>query len=264
LLSIANRTEARQKQANFTTDYKGDTSPVTTIDRENQADIIKDIHALVSPEVMPVLGEENGCDIDMISTQTSNYWLVDPVDGTVYLGIQATGWGVSLAALLNNVPVLGFIAQPGNVIFGGSCMGSVLTMRNDGDVHPLARPLYSDQLIGLELGRTAAQSTFMWTVQRHLINAFKCRGNSHTSVQSGFDLFKGQTQFYCTGTAYPWDLAGIAAIAAQLGFIVRDFDGKPVVWSPSKERMKEIVFAQDVETAMRVQSVIDSVRKEIS
>jgi 3'(2'), 5'-bisphosphate nucleotidase len=100
----------------FTVDYKKDNSPLTLADRLAH-DVISHILARTG---LPVLSEE-GKDIPYESrSRWTQFWLVDPLDGTKEFIKRNGEFTVNIALIRRGEPVLGVILVPvtGHLYFG--------------------------------------------------------------------------------------------------------------------------------------------------
>jgi 3'(2'), 5'-bisphosphate nucleotidase len=115
---------------------KVDSSPVTQADILAH-DIIAAGLAQLMPEV-PILSEEGLCPAFSERQQWSDYWLVDPLDGTKEFIARTDEFSVNIALIRNHEPVMGVIFAPalGTAYFASRGLGA---FRQD-TVDPL-RPL---------------------------------------------------------------------------------------------------------------------------
>ncbi|MBA2655281.1 MAG: 3'(2'),5'-bisphosphate nucleotidase CysQ [Gammaproteobacteria bacterium] len=89
---------------------KQDNSPVTLADLRAHDIILKNL-SLLTPEV-PLLSEEDPDFSFDIRKTWSQYWLVDPLDGTREFIERSGQFTVNIALIENSVPVLGVIFVP--------------------------------------------------------------------------------------------------------------------------------------------------------
>ena len=85
-------------------ELKGRADYVTEVDRRAE-ETIRDLLGRETPEI-PVVGEEFG------GRATSEYWLVDPLDGTVNFLHRFPAVGVSVALVAGGSPVAGAVHAP--------------------------------------------------------------------------------------------------------------------------------------------------------
>jgi myo-inositol-1(or 4)-monophosphatase len=99
--------------ANVRVEDKGPADYVSEIDRQAEH-LARTLIGRMFPHDA-VMGEENG------GAQAPAYWIIDPVDGTANFLSGLPLWAVSIAYIVDGVPVLGAIALPAMkmFLFGG-------------------------------------------------------------------------------------------------------------------------------------------------
>ena len=120
--------------SDFDYQLKKDLSPITAADNLSHNIITEKLESL-TPEI-PILSEEN-CDMPYnIRSQWSQYWLVDPLDGTKEFINKNGEFTVNIALIDNNIPVLGIIHIPvtNETYWGSQASGSFYsTEKNDAE-----------------------------------------------------------------------------------------------------------------------------------
>jgi 3'(2'), 5'-bisphosphate nucleotidase len=96
--------------ADFTVSHKGDASPLTQADLRAHDVIVTDLAAL-TPGV-PVLSEEAAEIPFAVRSGWSEYWLVDPLDGTKEFISRNGEFTVNIALVAAHVPILGVVHVP--------------------------------------------------------------------------------------------------------------------------------------------------------
>ncbi len=99
----------------FIVTSKNDASPVTQADLAANQIILRGLAAL-TPDI-PVLSEESACPPYDERRQWSQYWLVDPLDGTKEFIARTDEFSVNIALIVDHQPVIGVIVSP----VGNSC-----------------------------------------------------------------------------------------------------------------------------------------------
>jgi 3'(2'), 5'-bisphosphate nucleotidase len=92
----------------FTIEFKDDDSPLTSADKASH----KAISSLLGSTGIPVFSEEGKSIPYDVRSSFSEFWLVDPLDGTKEFIKRNGEFTVNIALMRNNIPVLGVIAQP--------------------------------------------------------------------------------------------------------------------------------------------------------
>ena len=89
-------------------EIKDDNTPVTNADIEINNALIKKIKEL-TPDV-PIVSEESSKNKHL--DNLSNFWLIDPIDGTSDYINNKDEFTINAALILNNVPMIGLINAP--------------------------------------------------------------------------------------------------------------------------------------------------------
>ena len=116
--------------SDFDYQLKKDLSPITAADNLSH-NIITERLKILTPEI-PILSEEN-CDIPYkIRSQWTQYWLVDPLDGTKEFIKQNGEFTVNIALIENNSPIFGIIHIPvtNETYWGSTINGSFYSNEN--------------------------------------------------------------------------------------------------------------------------------------
>jgi len=117
--------------SDFDYQIKKDLSPITAADRLSHK-IIAERLKILTPET-PILSEEN-CNIPFkVRAQWSDYWLIDPLDGTKEFINNNGEFTVNIALIKNNTPILGIIHIPitHETYWGSINKGSFYLNEND-------------------------------------------------------------------------------------------------------------------------------------
>jgi len=93
----------------FGIEIKGDASPVTKADKHAH-DIL--VCALQRLNMGPVLSEEDADIAWSVRKDWTQYWLVDPLDGTKEFIKRNNEFTVNVALIRDHVPVLGIVYAP--------------------------------------------------------------------------------------------------------------------------------------------------------
>ena len=119
--------------SDFDYQLKKDLSPITAADNLSH-NIITDRLKMLTPEI-PILSEEN-CDLPYkIRSQWTQYWLVDPLDGTKEFIKKNGEFTVNIALIENNTPISGVIHIPvTNETYWGSKVNGSFYSNESNDV----------------------------------------------------------------------------------------------------------------------------------
>lgn len=186
---------------------KGEADPVSRIDREAETLIRGAISAAFPGEA--VVGEEHG------GTARSDFWVIDPLDGTANYLSGLPYWGVCIAWVEAGDPMVGAIHLPelGVTLSGGVGVGieGVPTIVIPGGVST-----------AFGVGRTRkwpfperqAKEAQLEVAGRHVVSyGASCVALAH--------VICGQLAGYVEHHTYLWDCAPGIAMARELGLTVR-------------------------------------------
>ncbi len=119
--------------SDFDYQLKKDLSPITAADNLSH-NIITERLKILTPKI-PILSEEN-CNIPYkIRSQWTQYWLVDPLDGTKEFISKNGEFTVNIALIENNTPIFGVIDIPvSNETYWGSKVSGSFCSNENNDV----------------------------------------------------------------------------------------------------------------------------------
>ncbi|OIQ47674.1 MAG: 3'(2'),5'-bisphosphate nucleotidase [Gammaproteobacteria bacterium MedPE] len=98
------------EQGKFTTYTKDDESPVTSADFAAN-DIIVSALTTLTPNI-PIVSEESDKAAIEKRREWSEYWLIDPLDGTQEFVAGSGDFAVAIALVVNHIPTIGVIYAP--------------------------------------------------------------------------------------------------------------------------------------------------------
>lgn len=104
ILAVRKRTDTKMK-----VDYKSDKSPVSEADLASHNIITR---ALANISELPVLSEESAETSYELRKSWSEYWIIDPLDGTREFIENRDDFTVNIGLVLNHAPILGVIHVP--------------------------------------------------------------------------------------------------------------------------------------------------------
>jgi len=208
----------------FAIDYKQDESPVT------EADIAA--HQIISARLteltphIPVLSEENA-DISWAERQTwSQYWLVDPIDGTKEFIKKNGEFTVNIALVRNGVPVLGVVHAPAlNVSYLAAEAIGAFKEIGEARIELKVTEVPNDGVIKVVGSRSHPSPD---------LAEFLTQFDEVDMVPKGSSLklclvAEGEADIYPRlGPTSEWDTAAGHAVAAIAGASVTNIDGSPL------------------------------------
>ena len=238
LLSLLARTSEAlvgyyQDTESVSVDRKADRSPVTTADHSAHAILAQGLAAL-TPDI-PFLSEESSSEEIRDRHNWRICWMVDPLDGTREF-LERTGeFTVNVALIVDQRPILGFIAQPLEKQCYLGIPGSGL-WRCAGDDF--------DRLSALAPSVIQGESIRMLASQRHspkrvaaLTERLAGSGLPVKRVNAGsalkfFALVDGRADIYPRSSpCYEWDVAAGDALVRAAGGEVLSELGLPMAYN---------------------------------
>jgi len=205
-------------------EHKEDASPLTQADLASHHLIIEALHALTP--LVPVLSEESAALDFSTRSRWSEYWLVDPLDGTKEFIKRNGEFTVNIALVQNHEPVLGVVHVP---VTGISYCG----LRNAGARSVSASGIAESISVRIPCADpvivVGSRSHPNPALQKHLAPL-----GSYELVSMGSSLkfclvAKGKADFYPRlGPTSEWDTAAAHAVVNAAGGKVITLDGLPM------------------------------------
>lgn len=196
-------------------DLKADKSPVTIADRDTEQKIKG--YILSQDPQAKFVGEETGGDYEQ-----DEYWLIDPIDGTVYFSRGIPLWGTLVTFVKNKEAVIGvsYIPFVDELLYAEKGKGAFLN----------GRPAHVSE-------RNTLQESFItYTSFYRIVNQLPgftslCQ-QSHKAKGLGDSyafhlLATGRVEAKFDGAALPYDVAGVNLIIEEAGGKVTNFNGEP-------------------------------------
>jgi myo-inositol-1(or 4)-monophosphatase len=166
-------------------------------------------------------------------TASEFVWIVDPIDGTVNFSRGMPMWGISIALVHRNEPVLAvcylpridemFTAIQGE---GAHCNGKRIQVSTTTD---LSKAVVSngDFNVGpvADIPELNARNIRIFTAQAKHLQRVKCVGSA---VVEGAFTAAGRLDLYSMTMSYPWDIAGVTLLVREAGGTVTMIDGSPL------------------------------------
>jgi len=214
-------------ETDFSVREKDDNSPLTQADLASHRSIIAGLRA-IDPET-PILSEEGGMPEFSERSRWTDYWLIDPLDGTKEFVSRNGEFTVNIARIRSHRPVFGVVHVPvkGRTYVG--CEGYGAELRAAGQP---PRPIRV----------AAASSTPVRVVgsrshRGDSLDAFLARLPAHEMLPVGSSLkfcmiAEGAADVYPRlGPTSEWDTAAAQAVVEQAGGRVLELDGKPLLYN---------------------------------
>ena len=208
-------------------ELKDDQSPLTLADRWSHDIIVKGLR--ISTPDIPVVSEEGqGIDFDE-RKEWSDFWLVDPLDGTKEFIKRNGQFTVNIALISDKRPVFGLVYAPAlaEMYYGWVDEGAKKQDEN-GECHDIKVNSSIDD--GLKVVTSLSHRTEeLEEYLQHL--------GPHEAVQMGSSLkfcvvAEGNAHLYPRiGPTMEWDTAAAHAVLEAAGGAVTDLNGYPLVYN---------------------------------
>lgn len=219
----------------FSVYTKEDNSPLTEADRRAH-EVIKEI---LEPTGLPLLSEEGKMILYAEREHWSQFWLVDPLDGTKEFIKKNGEFTVNIALIQNGKPVLGVVYVPvtGRLYWGNEGKGSYMIDIKQGDTVNEAESWYKKAyrlpLQTSETGYSIVASRSHNTPETEAFIEEKRKQHGHVNLISAGSSLKlclvaeGKAQVYPRlAPTMEWDTAAGHAVAAFAGCNVYNFETK--------------------------------------
>ena len=220
-------------------EYKEDDSPLTLADQHSH-DVLET--GLAELDLGPILSEE-GADIAWSERKTwSQYWLIDPLDGTKEFVKRNGEFTVNVALIREGKPVLGVVYAPaiGVLYYGALGLGAFKKEagREGISIQPRPVPLDGEEWI-IAGSRSHQSEDFKEFVQ----NFQKCDLVSMGSSLKLCLVAEGKADLYPRlGLTSEWDTAAAQAVVEAAGGSVLNWETKEPLQYNTKESLLNPFF----------------------
>jgi 3'(2'), 5'-bisphosphate nucleotidase len=219
------------EREDFSVETKADHSPLTAADRAAHELICAEL-ARLTPTT-PVWSEESAAIPFEERSQWTEFWLVDPLDGTKEFIKRNGEFTVNIALIRDHIPVLGVVRAPARDVdyYASRTAGAWRRGGNQAPEpiavkRPAARPA---RVVGSRSHRGASLEHFL-----------DCVG-PHELVPMGSSLklclvASGEADVYPRlGPTSEWDTAAAQAVVECAGGVVVDLHGRPLRYNARAE-----------------------------
>ncbi len=226
----------------YSTELKGDSSPLTDADKAGHEAIEK----LLNQTKMPILSEEGKNIPFAVRALWNTYWLVDPLDGTKEFIKRNGEFTVNVALIEKDMPVLGVVYAPASaVMYFGTKIFKSSMIELDPFLNNTSGELIRNSIkIPLSMKRkftVVGSRSHMTTETSEYIEKLKKESNADISVASKGSSLKlcmianGEADLYPRfAPTMEWDVAA--------GHAVIKFSGGNVV---SYESRNELLYNKE-------------------
>ena len=248
LVDAVKPTIMSQFRSNFRVDTKDDTTPVTETDRAAELMLRQMIETRYPNH--GILGEEFGIkrpDADFV-------WVIDPIDGTKSFICGKPTFGILIALIHRQRPILGVIDIPAS---GDRWVGALNRKTKFNDMDASVRSCNK-----LSLAWLCATSHIMFTPKNY--KKFCLLENSCSNIILGTDcmgyglLASGWGGLVCEGTLAIYDFAAHIPIIEGAGGAIRDWDGAPLKLDLTQnEKCFSVIASGDISLLKSVVSILN-------
>jgi 3'(2'), 5'-bisphosphate nucleotidase len=222
-------------EGEFEVTHKADRSPLTEADLASHR-VIRDALARLTPDI-PLLSEESAeVDFDTRS-QWTEYWLVDPLDGTKEFVNRNGEFTVNIALIRGHDPVLGVVHAPVSGVTYTGVVGSGATRRSargvDEPAHaPMHVPIHVQVPCADPVRIVGSRSHANPALARYLEPLGEYQLVSMGSSLKFCLLAEGKADFYPRlGPTSEWDTAAAHAVLLAAGGRIVTLDGRPLQYN---------------------------------
>ena len=216
-------------------DYKSARDVVTEVDHLSEALILDGVRAAFPGDALLAeeTGEHDAAAGESASSGVGRVWVVDPLDGTINYANGIPMFCVSIALVVDGLPVAGVVRDPTrNESFAATLDGPATL--NGREIGASVKDKLSDFVISMALNGRAATSRAR--AVRKAIRVPRSMGSAALAlvyVANGrFDAFVQQ------GGLSTWDIAAAGLIAERAGATVTNLEGGP--WFEIAAKTKSI------------------------
>lgn len=204
----------------------------TTADHESEALIVATIRQYSLLKNLRIVGEEGEKD----EPSEDFWWNIDPIDGTIPFNNGLPEFGISIALLRGNVPLIGVIAMPaldaGQMMIARRGKGAkLLDFQGDvliEDLSKLAKPDIRavKALVGFDIGYEDREE------QLQTLKMFADKMGALVSYMSSstamFRIALGELKAFFYGRPTIYDIGAASVIIPERGGKISDMQGNPI------------------------------------
>lgn len=209
------------ESGDFESEIKPDSSPLTKADKAAHEIICSRLQE--NFPIIPIISEED--DIHPDRNHLKSFFLVDPLDGTKEFLQKNDEFTVNIGLIKNNQPWLGVVYLPVNEVlyFATKDYGA----------------FKADQNGKTRIGRDKVENAALLSrshgnrEEKQIIKKMGIKKIIYVGSSIKFcRLAEGKAKIYLRKTPIClWDIAAAAAVAAETGAVITDYNGSPIDFS---------------------------------
>ena len=230
----AGRVALKLREAGLNKEIKADNTPVTNGDLEVNKILTKRI-AEITPNIS-IVSEENLINKD--NKNLSNFWLVDPIDGTNDYINNRDEFTLNAALILNKKPSIGIITAPAKKrIFYSYAKSNSYELIKNNEISLIDKKKETNEI------KAVTYSNHLKPEILELHNKYKV--DSYVRMKSSlkfcvvatgeFDLYVAEPR------ACEWDIAAGHAILEHSGGKITDFEGNEILYGKMNFKNPSII-----------------------
>jgi 3'(2'), 5'-bisphosphate nucleotidase len=231
----AGRVALKLREAGLNKEIKADNTPVTNGDLEVNKMLTKRI-AEITPNIS-IVSEENLINKD--NKNLSNFWLVDPIDGTNDYINNRDEFTLNAALILNKKPSIGIITAPAKKrIFYSYAKSNSYELIKNNEISLIDKKKETNEI------KAVTYSNHLKPEILELHNKYKV--DSYVRMKSSlkfcvvatgeFDLYVAEPR------ACEWDIAAGHAILEHSGGKITDFEGNEILYGKMNFKNPSIIL----------------------
>ena len=226
IAAAASREVIRVYETAFEVHEKDDASPVTEADVAAEEVIVAALQSL-TPDI-PIVAEKavsGGALPDRIGSQ---FWLVDPLDGTREFISRNGEFTVNIALIAAGEPVLGVVQAPARgLTYGASGPGEAWRERDGGGRDRIAVRAPPDEGLTVVASRSHRDERTDRYLEQFRVRELVSAGSSLKLCM----VAEGSADLYPRlGRTMEWDIAAGHAVLRAAGGTVTTLDGEPLTY----------------------------------
>ncbi len=223
----------------FRVEEKADRSPLTEADLRSQKRILAGLSAL-TPGI-PVLSEESALVPYEERARWSEYWLVDPLDGTREFISRNPEFTVNIALVREHRPVLGIVHVPPQSLDYYACETVGAFQRHADNqvvqIHVSPRAATPIRVVGSKSHRGDSLDGLLAQLGPHELKAVGSSLKLCLVAEGLADLYPR------LGPTMEWDIAAAQAVVECAGGHVIDLEGRPLRYNTGPSLVNHHFFA---------------------
>ena len=231
----AGRVALKLREAGLKTEIKADNTPVTNGDLEVNKMLTKRI-AEITPNIS-IVSEEKLINKD--NKNLSNFWLVDPIDGTNDYINNRDEFTLNAALILNKKPSIGIITAPAKKrIFYSYAKSNSYELIKNNEISLIDKKKETNEI------KAVTYSNHLKPEILEIHNKYKV--DSYVRMKSSlkfcvvatgeFDLYVAEPR------ACEWDIAAGHAILEHSGGKITDFEGNEILYGKMNFKNPSIIL----------------------